>query len=568
MGSRWKVTPAIGLNVRDGPSISANKVTALPVGTIITEIDRAKDDSGNTWIKHDMGGWSAYLYFQSTYLQQVEVISTPEVTTTPTPTIQQTASAPTTSAEGQELSSMITQFVQYNLTPTSDFKLKSARSIMGLPHQFLSSTDERVPDSNFGRMYTEAILMDMPICTIVPGGPKFLTGKGITDTERNDLTTVLANAASKPVDEVSKLMEDILGGKSAKYYSFQTQYAEYIQYVNTLNRTTAQYLGIQNKSPYVGADTYNNFNWETQKTETDIGESILKFLGSRGNLNFYYDKSGTGMSEFASNSTDKSLLESAISSASNTAKEAQFLLGVAAGQKIEAMDASRSEQRIDALSAEISDQNKGLFKGIVDNLKVGTSTIITGSNMLLPEIWRDSNYGSSYSMDIHLASPYGTPEAFYLNIAVPLNFLISLAFPRSFGANGYYAPFLIQASSKGVFAIDTGIVESLNISRFGSGDSISRKGLPLEIRVSMTFKKLYNSMALSKDSTYSTFINNIALLDFLANLSGVNLNQPEILRKLNMFFSSKINAVTDLPENVLNKIYDNIRTILIGKIKY
>jgi len=103
-----------------------------------------------------------------------------------------------------------------------------------------------------------------------------------------------------------------------------------------------------------------------------------------------------------------------------------------------------------------------------------------------------------------------------------------------------------------------GIVESLNISRFGSGDSISRKGLPLEIRVSMTFKKLYNSMAITKDTTYSAFINNIALLDFLANLSGVNLNQPEILRKLTMVFSSKLNKVTDIPENVLNKIYDNI----------
>ena len=568
MGSRYVVKPAIGLNVREGPSISANKITALSQGTILEEIESAKDENNNTWVNHDKGGWSAYLYFGSTYLEKIENAEPPATTVTPTPTIQQTAEAPANTAEGQEIASMITQFVQYNLTPTSDFKLKSARSIMGLPHQFLSSTDERVPDSNFGRMYTEAILMDMPICTIVPGGPKFLTGDGITDKERNDLTTVLANAASTPVDVVSGWIEGILGGTSAKYYSFQTQYAEYIQYVNTLNRTTAQYLGIQNKAPYVGADTYNTFNWETQKTETDIGESILKFLGSRGNLNFYYDKAGTGMSEFASNSTDKSLLESAISSASNTAKEAQFLLGIAAGTKIESMDAAKSEQRIDALSAEISTQNKGLFKGIIDNLKVGTSTIVTGSNMLLPEIWRDSNYGSTYSMDMHLASPYGTPEAFYLNVAVPLNFLIALAFPRSYGANGYYAPFLIQAYSKGVFAVDMGIVESLNISRFGSGDSISRKGLPLEIRVSMTFKKLYNSMAITKDTTYSAFINNIALLDFLANLSGVNLNQPEILRKLTMVFSSKLNKVTDIPENVLNKIYDNIRTTLIGKIKY
>jgi hypothetical protein len=551
------------LSVRAEHYTSSKKIAAdLVKNQIITVTEIAKDDRGNTWAKHS-GGWTVITLYKDTWLVPVQSRSAPATDTTSTATNADASIA--TGTEVAQIKTAITN--EYNVLSDLTFKMQSARSIMGLPHQFLYTADERVPGSNFGRLFTENILLDMPLVTIIPGGPKFLAGKGITKNDKNSIAQALVDAASKPAEDLGAIIDTVLGGKNARYYSFETQYAEYMKYVNTLNSTTATYLGIQNQSIRTGTKSYGDFNWEIEQMESDSGKGILDLVGAHGAITFYYEKAGTGMSESNSNSTDKSMLEGAINGASNMSKEAEFLFGVGAGKAFDAMNEQKAEQKINTITAGLSGDN-GMMKNLWTNLKAGVTTTFAGANMLLPEIWKDSTYSRSFSLDINLVTPYGTPEAFFLNIAVPLNFLLGLSMPRQFGANAFYAPFLIQAFSTGVFNCSLGIIDSISISRFGPGDSISRIGLPLEIRISLTFKDLYGAMAISNADNYGIFMNNTALLDFIANLTAINLNEPDLTRKLNIFLRTKIDKLLNIPGNIKNKIFDSFRDSVVNSLKY
>jgi len=553
---------ASALNVRVSPDASAKLAGAsIPNGTNVRVTETQKDTQGNTWGKHSTG-WSAISYGKNIYLEQVSTTSAPATNTTDSKTINDGSIY--TKEEVAQIRNTITE--TYKVISDVQFKLQTARSIMGMPHQFLETADERIPGSKFGRLFTENILMDMPICTVIPGGPRFLAGKGINDKDRSSLAQVLANAASAPAETMGNLLEDVLGGKNARYYSFETQFAEYMKYVNTLNRITSLYLGIRKSTLRKGMKTYENMTWDAEAIEVNA-QNIFNLIGAHGALTFYFDKGGSSMSESSSNSTDKSMLEGAMNNASNMAKEAEFLFGVGAGRVMDSMNEQLAEQRIDTLTNSIAG-SKGIMNTLWNNLKSGVTTTFAGANMLLPEIWRDSNFSRSYSLDVHLATPYGIPEAFFLDVAVPLNFLLALSLPRQFGANAFYAPFLIQAFSNGIFNCSLGMVDQISITRFGSGDSISRIGLPLEIKVSITFKDLYGAMALSKSDSYTNLMNNTALLDFIANLTALNLNQPDLTRKLQVFLTGKIDKIMNIPGNFKNIIFDSIRNELMRTIKY
>jgi len=562
------------LNVRSGPSLSASKTgRVLTKNQVVNVTNTQKDADGRLWGQHS-SGWSTIQSSSNTYMQKVSS-DTPPNKPAPAPTKEDTATqAPDDGLDFSEDLEQIRSLYQ-NYSEMAEFKLTSLRSIYGLPSQFLWTADMRPSGSSFGRMYTENVLMDMPVCYIIPGGPRFLSGKGVDKKTRDSLVNLLESMVEQSSEAVSDMIQKILDGKIARYYTFQTQYNEWIKIVNALNRTSAIYLGIKDKRLRPGSSTYEFFNWSSERVESDGGKGVLNFAKNHGVLSLYFNKQSSGMSETGSNSTTKSMLDGILNKASSQAREAAFIMGVGAGRQLDAMNPANYETQVmnttEMMIKNFQDgdnPNIGMFKGIMNNLNVGFRTVITGANMLLPEIWTDSAFNRTFTIDIHLHSPYGDPEAFYLNVMVPLNMIIALAFPRQFGPNGYYSPFLIQANAKGVFNCDLGLVDYVSISRFGSGDSMSRNGLPLEVQVSLTIRSLYNSLTVGNANNYGMFVNNIGLLDFLANMAAINLNEPDISRKLSLFLASKINKFADIPANVIGAIQDRFTQAVRNTFKY
>ena len=77
-------------------------------------------------------------------------------------------------------------------------------------------------------------------------------------------------------------------------------------------------------------------------------------------------------------------------------------------------------------------------------LNVAEEQVLHGSNLIYPEIWMDSEYSKTYSIKMRLVSPYGTREAIYLNIFVPMFHALCLTLPRQTSANSYASPFIIR----------------------------------------------------------------------------------------------------------------------------
>ena len=562
------------LNIRSGPSLSASKTgKVLTKNQVVTVTNVQKDSDGRSWGQHSQG-WSTIQSASNTYMQKVSS-DTPPNNPAPAPTKADTAAQPKTQSSDYTIELDQIKNLYENYSELSEFKLVSLRSIYGLPSQFIQTADMRPTGSHFGRMFTENVLMDMPVCYIIPGGPRFLTGKGVNKETKDSLINLIQSSINESAEAIGDTLEKILDGKIARYYSFQTQYSEWIKIVNALNRTSAIYLGIKDRQLRPGSSKYQFFNWTTEHVESDKAKSVLSFARDTGVLTLYYNKQSSGMSESGSNSTTKSMLDGILNKASAQAREVSFIMGVGAGRQLESMNPENYETRIinstESMIENFRDgdnPNIGMFKGIMNNLASGFRTVVTGANLLLPEIWSDSAFNRTFTIDIHLHSPYGDPEAVYLNIIVPLNMILALAFPRQLGPNGYYSPFLIQANAKGVFNCDLGIVDYISISRFGSGDSISRDGLPLEIQVSLTLRSLYNSLTVGNMDHYGTFVNNIGLLDFLANMAAVNLNEPDMSRKLNLFLASKLNRIFDIKQRITGVPMDRLTQAVRNAFKY
>ena len=199
-----------------------------------------------------------------------------------------------------------------------------------------------------------------------------------------------------------------------------------------------------------------------------------------------------------------------------------------------------------------------LFRGnILSNITTKLQTILTGGRMIFPEIWSESSFSRSYRCTVKLASPSGDKLSIFYNIFVPLYHLIALVLPRNSSAQTYYSPFLVRAYYKGIFNIDMGIITDMSVSKGGDGEW-TPDGLPTSVEVSFDIKDLYESLSMSKAEAEKDqgILSNISELDYIANMCGININEPDVTRTIGM-------AVT---LGLTDKIEDKITMNIFGNI--
>ncbi|MCM1230044.1 MAG: hypothetical protein NC489_07925, partial [Ruminococcus flavefaciens] len=137
----------------------------------------------------------------------------------------------------------------------------------------------------------------------------------------------------------------------------------------------------------------------------------------------------------------------------------------------------------------------------------------------------------------------------------------------------YSSPFLIRAYSKGYFNVEMGIIENMQWKRFGDGDMISDDGVPTQIDVSIQFKDLYHTLAMTNmykigvEKTNGTnnvqnFLNNTGLVDLIGTLSGVNMNRIALKDRLSMWASSSLDAWGSMGGNFMRHIQGRVRSVV------
>lgn len=150
-----------------------------------------------------------------------------------------------------------------------------------------------------------------------------------------------------------------------------------------------------------------------------------------------------------------------------------------------------------------------------------TQSLMTTNGMktAFPNLWTDSGYSKSVTVDFEFVSPYGDPLSIFQHVYVPLAALLALALPKQAAENGYVNPFFLRMDIPGVISSDFSIISSIQWVRGGRHNIWTTDRHPRAITVSVTFEDLYNYMAMTRRVSYLSANPNYSM--FLDSFSGI-----------------------------------------------
>ena len=450
-------------------------------------------------------------------------------------------------------------------------RVKDLRGILGMPHQFLPTTDPRIDaelkedgtygygdEGGFGRVYSEKIIKNIPLLLMTPGIPSFMAK--YSDAQRDTMLEKLLGWNPIGFDSIFK------NNKSGKYYSLKYAYTDYFYYVNAMLRSAAYFLEIDNET--IDQKPLGSYNWLYDSRNGDgegvySNNNLVSFLGPYTGAVAFYADAGSTVDDSFGNSTTESQLASSLNNVSDQAREINFIIGNAAGAtgiKVdELLGTEDIGARVDSLTKTLGGGN------IFSNILGKAQTIFAGGRLIFPEIWSDSSFSRSYSCSMKLVSPSGDKLSIYLNILVPIYHLLGFALPREAANQAYFSPFLVRAYYKGLFNVDMGIIPGLSITKGEEGEW-TVEGLPTVANVSFEIKDLYDGMYMSQqhiDNEYG-ILSNIQELDYIANSCGVNVNDHEIWRTIKM---SAALGLTEFKDKVTIGIFGKMGEYFNQKIQ-
>lgn len=398
--------------------------------------------------------------------------------------------------------------------------------IFGAPYQFMESVDMRSEETGLGNKYSSKILGPMNLLMLVPCKQKFMA-----DFNTSDRGVALRNL----IGDAQNGWENGIEG-SGKYYTTELAYDKYYETVNYLCNALAKFMGIQNETVYYGNTSSKAGSMNCRKFHQNSAFEGAAFADSA--VLFYVD-GGAEQSESFTNDTTESSLASTLNGFSDQMNEIKFLLGNESGlgQIVNAAGNIGSD-----ISNTLSQVAGGLTGGMLASLaERGTSTILQGGKIIFPKLWSNSGFSRSYSFDIKLRSPDHDNVSIFMNLFVPLIHLLALTLPIGMDndANGYKSPFLVKAYNKGFFNIDMGIVSGLSVTRGGEAQW-NDDGLPTQINVSIEIEDLYSTLSMpplgmNPLSNATAIVQNTSMMDYLANLGGLNIAESELNRAASMW---------------------------------
>jgi hypothetical protein len=385
--------------------------------------------------------------------------------------------------------------------------------ILGMPFQFNENADPRNGGS-VGRVYKSKIISNEPVVIFQVGRPKFMDGAPAK--AKGAMEKIMAITDDVQRDGVLAALAGSGRVNSTRYYSFQDDMLKYYDYVNTMCRFVAIKMGLAGRTHEPTGKQYIDFDVRLLKNDSFWKASF----GKSNYVAVYADASGTSVSESGSNSTGESALAGGLKKFGDMKREMDFLFGTDSSQQLNKLNQNNFNEAVSSITNGFGDPSS-----IFSRLSSTAQTIWSGGNLLFPEIWKDSSFGKSYTIDMKFRSPYGDPESVFLNVYVPFFHMFCMAMPRQNSKQGYIGPFIIKAYSKGWFNCDFGMIDKIDIKR-GPGDNWTVNSFPTEIDVSISLKDLYPTIMMSAIKGFGAvlFNNNTGLMEYLNLMAGVELH--------------------------------------------
>lgn len=436
----------------------------------------------------------------------------------------------------------------------------SANGIFGMPYSYpnivdtitTGRSDNPMDSSNigegFGRKFSDKIASVMPILFLCPGNPSYLPSYS------EDKQRAVLNAYGSDESDLSGLLE---GEDDAPFYTFNSAFDKYADYVNTMVRTLAILMDL-------GGEKYYDGSYRARLSQFDIrnilNDDFKGLFNASTSIALYLD-SDASVSESFSNSTTESMLSSTVNSFSDKGREISFLMGsLDAGTVYDTMTSAVGS--VGDIGENIAD-SVGLGKGILGRLSSSLTTVVSGGKLMFPEIWSGSEYSRNYNISLKLRTPDNDPLSILLNIYLPICALVCMTAPLQAGgsANSYLSPFLVRGTYKSIFNCELGIITGLDIQK-GGEDNWNSLGMPTSADITITIKDLYSDMFISNDRR--RILNNVAQLDYLCLAAGIDMNKNWITRRKKLEFLSLEGSITGAPKNAWESLKTGANKAVTG----
>lgn len=309
------------------------------------------------------------------------------------------------------------------------------------------------------------------------------------------------------------------------------------------------------------------FGHYVNKTENTEGEETLEdnkladTYTTKNYIQFYIDPTATDATDTLSNRTEESKLRSIFEGQQSTIKEMTFIANTS-GMDISSFGDAVGDA-VDSAMGKISG-GSGL-KGILGRVAQGAGNVIKGENIILPDVYQSSSKDtSSRSFKINLYSPYGNPLSIYLNILVPIGFLMCLTVPANKSANSYEAPPLVKVFYDGVYSCSLGIVQSLQITRDNA--DWTADGLPTSATINLEIKDLYSDLSVNSASEdVNLFMQNSSLIEFLMTQCGLSMISYNFKLKAQMRWNTAAMIAGSTWSSIGGRLSENILGGIVNK---
>jgi hypothetical protein len=296
-------------------------------------------------------------------------------------------------------------------------------------------------------------------------------------------------------------------------------------------------------SPYIGSIKHLNFiNMLPANTA-----GLLKGMVDRGYIPFLVQH-GVGVSESFTNDTEPHPVASKLNSSAEEAQQqaqgglVNQLAGISTGD------------------FNLSDHVAKYFGGIAkDQIKFTgeMGLLLSGSGRTaFPEIWSNSRYSRSYSLNLKLFSPVGDTVSIFENVYIQFLIILCLTLPIQIGKSNYMSPFCVRVYSKGLFSVDFGMIDSLSVTRGEEVNDRSIANYPRTMNLSISIKDLNPvlSMSLGNGPFFSLKRANTSLTEYIATISNLSIaDRYSIMKKFDnwfkriaLFFSDDVFNMTNI----------------------
>jgi hypothetical protein len=168
-----------------------------------------------------------------------------------------------------------------------------------------------------------------------------------------------------------------------------------------------------------------------------------------------------------------------------------------------------------------------------------------------------------------------------MNILVPYIHLLALCLPQSItenvgegtnikqNPNAYDTPFIVRAYCKGMFNINMGIITDLSCTR-GAEAQWNNAGLPTQMDVSISIEDLYNTLVMTNTNgsmgggigNAFDIVTNTEMIDFLSNLSGLNVATQEFNRRAELVPFLIGQTIKRVPEKLYHGIENGVSNLV------